>query len=91
VVSHAGGPLLVLAGPGTGKTTAIVEAVADRIARRGIDPGRVLVLTFSRKAAEELVKIANTKREDYKPHKNARRAWRRFDPEATFDLFEGKL
>jgi len=54
VVSHAGGPLLVLAGPGTGKTTAIVAAVADRIARRGIDPGRVLVLTFSRKAAQEL-------------------------------------
>jgi superfamily I DNA/RNA helicase/RecB family exonuclease len=54
VVSHAGGPLLVLAGPGTGKTTAIVEAVVDRITRRGIDPGRVLVLTFSRKAAEEL-------------------------------------
>jgi superfamily I DNA/RNA helicase/RecB family exonuclease len=54
VVSHASGPLLVLAGPGTGKTTAIVEAVVDRITRRGIDPGRVLVLTFSRKAAEEL-------------------------------------
>jgi len=54
VVSHTGGPLLVLAGPGTGKTTAIVEAVADRITRRGIDPGRVLVLTFSRKAAQEL-------------------------------------
>jgi superfamily I DNA/RNA helicase/RecB family exonuclease len=54
VVRHSGGPLLVLAGPGTGKTTAIVEAVVDRIARRGIEPGRVLVLTFSRKAAEEL-------------------------------------
>ena len=54
VVEHAGGPLLVLAGPGTGKTTAIVETVVDRIERRGIDPGRVLVLTFSRKAAEEL-------------------------------------
>ncbi len=54
VVSHAGGPLLVLAGPGTGKTTAIVEAVAGRIRDRGTDPGRVLVLTFSRKAAEEL-------------------------------------
>ena len=51
VVSHAGGPLLVLAGPGTGKTTAIVEAVVDRISGRGIDPARVLVLTFSRKAA----------------------------------------
>src|SRR5215475_8758626 len=54
VVDHAGGPLLVLAGPGTGKTTTIVETVADRVANRGIDPERVLVLTFSRKAAEEL-------------------------------------
>ena len=54
VVDHAGGPLLVLAGPGTGKTTTIVAAVADRIERRGLDPERVLVLTFSRKAAGEL-------------------------------------
>jgi superfamily I DNA/RNA helicase/RecB family exonuclease len=54
VVSHSGGPLLVLAGPGTGKTTAIVETVVDRIAGRGLDPGRILVLTFSRKAAQEL-------------------------------------
>ena len=53
-MDHAGGPLLVLAGPGTGKTTAIVEAVAQRITERGIDPERVLVLTFSRKAAQEL-------------------------------------
>jgi superfamily I DNA/RNA helicase/RecB family exonuclease len=54
VVEHPRGPLLVLAGPGTGKTATIVETVADRIANRGIDPERVLVLTFSRKAAEEL-------------------------------------
>src|SRR5579863_3044444 len=54
VVDHKGGPLLVLAGPGTGKTTTIVAAVAERIERRGMDPGRVLVLTFSRKAAGEL-------------------------------------
>ncbi len=54
VVAHAGGPLLVLAGPGTGKTTAIVEAVTERITQRRIDPERVLVLTFSRKAAQEL-------------------------------------
>ncbi|MEO5874399.1 MAG: ATP-dependent DNA helicase [Streptosporangiaceae bacterium] len=54
VVDHAGGPMLVLAGPGTGKTTTIVEAVVDRIDNRGADPERVLVLTFSRKAAEEL-------------------------------------
>jgi superfamily I DNA/RNA helicase/RecB family exonuclease len=54
VVDHVGQPLLVLAGPGTGKTTAIVETVVDRITRRGVDPERMLVLTFSRKAAEEL-------------------------------------
>src|SRR5690348_9053644 len=53
VVDHKGGPLLVLAGPGTGKTTTIVAAVAERI-ERGVDPSRVLVLTFSRKAAGEL-------------------------------------
>ncbi|MFE7466037.1 UvrD-helicase domain-containing protein [Streptomyces sp. NPDC057499] len=53
VVDHPGGPLLVLAGPGTGKTTTLVEAVAARVAR-GADPARVLVLTFSRKAAVEL-------------------------------------
>ncbi|WP_326738604.1 ATP-dependent helicase [Streptomyces sp. NBC_01022] len=53
VVDHTGGPLLVLAGPGTGKTTTLVEAVAARIARGG-DPARILVLTFSRKAAVEL-------------------------------------
>jgi len=53
VVDHPGGPLLVLAGPGTGKTTTIVEAVAARI-DRGVDPEQILVLTFSRKAAAEL-------------------------------------
>src|ERR1700749_2824834 len=54
VVDHKAGPLLVLAGPGTGKTTTIVAAAAERIARRGTDPSRILVLTFSRKAAGEL-------------------------------------
>ena len=54
VVAHESGPLLVLAGPGTGKTTTLVEAIADRIERRGADPSEVLALTFSRKAAEQL-------------------------------------
>ena len=54
VVAHPGGPLLVLAGPGTGKTTTLVEAVVDRVERRGLPPEQVLVLTFSRKAAQEL-------------------------------------
>ncbi|MET0915216.1 MAG: ATP-dependent helicase, partial [Jiangellaceae bacterium] len=54
VVEHRGGPQLVLAGPGTGKTTMLVEAVVDRVERDGMDPEQVLVLTFSRRAAGEL-------------------------------------
>src|SRR4029078_7074056 len=54
VVDHESGPLLVLAGPGTGKTTTLVEAIVERIEKRDADPAQVLALTFSRKAAEQL-------------------------------------
>ncbi|MEV4537256.1 ATP-dependent DNA helicase [Asanoa sp. NPDC049518] len=53
VVAHGDGPLLVLGGPGTGKTNTLVEAVAARVAS-GVDPERVLVLTFSRRGAGAL-------------------------------------
>ncbi|NYD41031.1 ATP-dependent helicase [Nocardioides panaciterrulae] len=53
VVDHPGGPLLVLAGPGTGKTTTMVEAIVRRV-EEGARPDQVLALTFSRKAAEQL-------------------------------------
>ena len=53
VVEHAGGPLLVLAGPGTGKTTTLVEAVVDRV-DRGVPVDQILMLTFSRRAAGEM-------------------------------------
>lgn len=53
VVEHRGGPLLVLAGPGTGKTQTLVEAVAARIAD-GVSPEEICVLTFSRRAALDL-------------------------------------
>jgi len=53
VVDHAAGPLLVLAGPGTGKTTTLVEAIAQRI-DNGTAPEQILALTFGRKAALEL-------------------------------------
>ena len=54
VVARPGcGRVRVLAGPGTGKTTTIVAAVAARVAA-GTPPEQVLTLTFSRKAAQEL-------------------------------------
>ena len=53
VVDHRRGPLLVLGGPGTGKTTTLVEAVAARV-REGAEPAQILVLTFGRRAANAL-------------------------------------
>ena len=54
VVDHGPGPLLVLAGPGTGKTTTLVETIVERVEQRGVRPESILALTFSRKAAEQL-------------------------------------
>ena len=53
VVEHQGGPLLVLAGPGTGKTTTLVEAVVARV-NAGVPVDDMLMLTFSRRAAGEM-------------------------------------
>src|SRR5258705_11630371 len=50
VVDHERGPLLVLAGPGTGKTTTLVEAVLPRRAPR-LPPAPVVLLTLPRQAA----------------------------------------
>ncbi|MEV6516425.1 PD-(D/E)XK nuclease family protein [Micromonospora chalcea] len=53
VVAHTDGPMLVVGGPGTGKTSTLVEAVAARVAE-GVDPERILVLTFGRRGTTEL-------------------------------------
>jgi len=53
VVEHRVGPLLVLGGPGTGKTATLVEAVAARVAE-GVPPDSILVLTFGRRGAARL-------------------------------------
>jgi DNA helicase-2/ATP-dependent DNA helicase PcrA len=53
-VSYDSGPLIVLAGPGTGKTNVIVRRVRHMIEERGIDPGRIVALTFTNEAAREL-------------------------------------
>ena len=52
---HGDGPLLVVAGAGTGKTTTLAHRVAQLIAR-GVPPERILLLTFARRAAAELLR-----------------------------------
>ena len=54
VATRGDGPLLVVAGPGAGKTRAIVARVAHLLLARGVAPDRVLAITFSRRAAGEL-------------------------------------
>ncbi|HEX2419881.1 MAG TPA: UvrD-helicase domain-containing protein [Micromonosporaceae bacterium] len=52
--SAPGGPLLIVAGPGTGKTRVLTTRIAYLIAELGVPPGQCLAITFTRRAAEEM-------------------------------------
>src|SRR3954470_3535900 len=52
--THAGGPLLILAGAGTGKTTTLCTRLAWLVAE-GVPSERILLLTFTRRAAREML------------------------------------
>lgn len=53
-VGHGKGPILVLAGPGSGKTLVITERTKHLIVNQGVDPSKILVITFTKAAAMEM-------------------------------------
>lgn len=53
-IRHKDGPMMVLAGPGSGKTTVITHRVKYLVDDCGVEPGNILVITFTRAAAEEM-------------------------------------
>ncbi|WP_244264604.1 UvrD-helicase domain-containing protein [Fusobacterium ulcerans] len=64
-VTHTEGPLLVIAGPGSGKTRTLVERVVHMLTEKEISPEKIMVSTFTDRASKELIGRISERIKDY--------------------------
>ncbi len=53
-IQHVDGPMMVIAGPGSGKTAVLVERAKNLVLEHGVNPSNILVITFTKAAANEM-------------------------------------
>ena len=73
IIQHIKGPMQVIAGPGTGKTKVLIDHVAYLIQEKNVEPNAIMIVTYTRKAARELLTRLTDKLNSYEPGSNGRR------------------
>ena len=53
-IHHSKGPMMLLAGPGSGKTTTMIRRIRVLLAEQKVNPANILVVTFTKAAAREM-------------------------------------
>lgn len=69
-VMHTEGPVLIIAGPGTGKTFTLVKRIAFLVVQKKVAPSEIMAVTFTQKAAHELVTRVSDELLSYDPNIN---------------------
>ncbi|MFM1534819.1 UvrD-helicase domain-containing protein, partial [Helcococcus ovis] len=69
-INKIDGPVLIIAGPGTGKTYTLVQRVINMVANLNIDPSQIMISTFTNKASFELIDRLSIKFKELNIHKD---------------------
>ncbi|MFM1524218.1 UvrD-helicase domain-containing protein [Helcococcus bovis] len=69
-INKIDGPVLIIAGPGTGKTYTLVQRVINMVANLNIDPSQIMISTFTNKASFELIDRLSLKFSELNLHKD---------------------